>query len=249
MKLILLSLLILTSCAQLHKGKFAKQVNPQGQGLDKSETKKKERFNPYNGGNKSYRRNKSKTDSGMLVSYGWNRTYQDRHFRYLEFTFENTSKDWKKIEKVGVKFGKEADSGNIFFLKRAPLSSFLKAKNLAIQIQKKNDAMLAGALAGIAASANASSSNNYNNFNSGLISMAVAGSIAKGSKNVNEFPEEHLFGSKEKFLIPPGMAITKYLVFYTKESEKFNTLKNLYVSYQMKDQKKEQILLDVSSRW
>ena len=79
--------------------------------------------------------------------------------------------------------------------------------------------------------------------------MAVAGSIAKGSKNVNEFPEEHLFGSKEKFLIPPGMAITKYLVFYTKESEKFNTLKNLYVSYQMKDQKKEQILLDVSSRW
>lgn len=234
MKIIqLLIALTLVSCATVHRGKFAKQIN-----------KKKKKKDTY-----SYS-SENKTDSGLMISYEWNQIYKDKHFRYLDFTFENQSDDWKKIQKIGIKFGKNTKKEKIFFLKGAPLAAFLKGKKLAIEIQAQNSAALAGALAGMSAAySNANNqNNNYNNYDAGLVAMSTANNVLKNSKRAaKQFPEDHLFGSKDKFLIPPGLALRKYLVFYTKDKKDFRSIEKIFLTYQLKDGSEETLELEVKS--
>ena len=240
-KLIIMTLsLALTSCATIHKANFAKQVNKK----KVQSTKNRRMYERTKFGDKN------KTDSGLVISYEWNDTYEDKYFKNLAFTFENRSNEWKKIEKIGVEFGEGTNSKEIFFLSGAPLASFLKAKELSIAVDAKNKAALVGALAGISASANSSVNNDYSNYSAGIVAMSAATSVLRGVEGqLNHFPEEHLFGSKERFLIPPNLAITKYLVFYTKNEKNFDSFDKLYISYELKDGTKEKLELQIGSMW
>ncbi len=240
---ILLLSIFLSSCATIHKGKFAKQLNKE----NKKESEEVATGYYYQSSNSSKR--ERQTDSGLLVSYGWNKNYEDKYFKCLEFTFENNSKEWRKIDKIGITFDKITKSNEIFFLNGAPLASFLKAKELAIAVQARNAAAFAGVMAGVAASAGARN-NDYNNFNTGLIAMSIANNMEKNIKSaINQYPEEHLFGSKDKFLIPPNLAITKYLVFYTKDNENFKSLDKLFLTYELKNGKKETLEMSVGKQF
>lgn len=242
----LITFLLLSSCATVHKGNWAKQVNSK-----KSSSKKKSikvKFDPYAKGKKQ-RGIKSKTESGMIVSYQWNKNYSDKYFKYMELTFENSSPKWKKVEKIGIEFSDKSRKSKLYFLKGAPLAAFLKGKRLQLSVRSRNNAMIVGALAGFAAGAAATSSNNsYSNYQAGLVSVAVASSVAnKSSQMSNVFPEEHLFGSKDKFLIPPGLAIEKYIVFNSENEENFKNMDKMYVTYILKSGEREKLELDISS--
>lgn len=229
----------LSSCASVHKGRYAKQVNNKSKGIKKTEKKKS-----YN--------SRHSTDAGLVISYEWNNKFNDKYFKYLDFTFENQSSKWKKVEKIGIKFlDKEIDS-KIFFLKGAPLASYLRGKELKLKVQAQNAAAWAGAIAATAASAQSRSSDaEYRNYNQGLVTIGLATSVAKSveaqQKQQSAYPEDHLFGSKERFLIPPALAITKYLVFYTEDPKLFNKLKKVQISYYLKDGASETVELNLKS--
>lgn len=237
----ILGLIFLSSCATIHKGNWAKPVR------NETEEEKYARNKKLVG---SKYRLRNATDSGMLVSYEWNSDYSEGYFRYLDFTFENTTPEFKKIEEVSISFKNKEKVKEVFFLKGAPLASFLKGQALKIQIKNRNKAVVAGVMAGVAAGAAASASDsNYANYNSGLVTMAAASAVMNKKANINEFPEEHMFGSKERFLIPPGLALTKYLVMYSKNPDVFGELKTMYVTYRLKDGQEEKLELELKHWW
>lgn len=242
--LIVLSFFIV-SCASIHKGNYAKQVKKKkDQDSESRDSASNKRKMSSSWGNE--------TDAGLVISYEWNTKFNDKHFKYLDFTFENKSSKWKKVEKVGLKFLDGNVEKNIFFLKGAPLAAFLQGKELKLKVQAENQAAWLGAIAATAASARTSSSHaDYRNYNQGLVTIALATSISKNAeareKQQNAYPEDHLFGSKERFLIPPGLALTKYLVFYSENPKFFKDLKTVQVTYFLKDGESETVELDVES--
>jgi len=218
---------LVSSCATIHKVNFAKPTAK----------KKDEGF---------FSRNK--TDSGLLISFDWNIKYSGSYFKYMDFTFENKSPDWIKIEKIGVSFDEKAKSSKISFLKGAPLLAFLKGKELEIKINEQNVAALRGAIAGLAVTATATlSDSSYQDYQRGLVTATLISEVSNSKKGaVNEFPEEHLFGPKIKFLVPPGLALTKYLVLYSRNPEFLESISNIYITYHLKDGTSEEVVLDVS---
>ena len=240
--------IFLHGCATIHKSNWAEPTTDSKADATSPSAPQEIESSSYPSNHNTNSFKSHKTKSGVRVSYELNKPYSSKHFRYFAFAFENDSDDWIKIDKIGFQQVSITENSQIFFLQGAPLESYLHAKTIELQVIAQNNAAMAGALAGIAASTSNSSASTglYQNYATGLIAASAIQGATANSQKIDSYPEDHLFGSKERFLIPPKMIITKYLIFYSPNEKSLDILNTFKLSYDLKNGINEKLELDLS---
>ena len=237
----------LSGCANIHSGNHAVQVdreNPQTDETHIKPTGSEEPTSKLDGGQKA---KKSKSD--LIISGEINKALSSRYFAFFNFTFENNSSEWIRIEDIEVDFGNQRINENISFTYGKDLAVWLKSTQKRNEIKDYNRKVTMGAIAGLGAGMSAVS-NDENLQNLGLMT-AVAGATALSAHKFNKlkpkvqnadiFPENHLFA--KDFIVPPGLFEKKWIVVNSKEHEKIGRLTTLTLEYTTKKNETEKVKL------
>jgi hypothetical protein len=231
MRALLLTILFLTGCASIHKGKYAQEVGQDG----KIKTGKS-------------------TKSGIIVSGSEVKTMASKHFTQLDFTFENTTNSWIKVDKIKISYvNKKLDK-----LVKVPLGAKLHiwsqaaTQNKAISDHNFSVAM-AGIAAGAAAAGGLSSRSSTRGAAGGLLGASVGAMAYQDITNKvsslelsKVVPQNHLLHSP--LFIPPGLHAKKWITLYLKNPYKSPYLDKVKVSYRVNGKKSETVLLTLRGK-
>jgi len=222
----LLLLVILTSCASIHDGHYAKEIGENGK-VKKGKV----------------------TKSGIIVSGSEVTEMASNYFTQLDFTFENTTNKWIKVDKINISYeNKKLDK-----LIKVPIGEKLSLWGKAAQQNKAiadhNFSMVMAGVVGAAAVAGGFSQNiKTQKASLGLIgasSGALAYNDIKNKLNSLQLskivPESHLL--KVPLYIPPGLHTKKWITIYLQDPYNSPYMDRVKISYRINGEKKESILI------
>jgi len=264
MKIVLLiAMIISVGCASVHEGNFATQVDENKIGnltkVKKESTVKYESdrtssrrtsFGSRNNSNKNRIIKKQsiserfKTNKGMLISFRRNDSYNAKYYRMINFTFENLTSKWMKVDRVEIeskgKYGKK-----IHVLKGIALANYFRGISEKRLVDSTNTSMALGAITAAAIIAGGKG-------DAGGAAMVGAyttlGSMVYQRGKLSSdtpYPSDHLLGANDDFLIPPSLTLSRYVVFYSENPGTYDKLDNLLLTYILSDGTKETVNLDI----
>lgn len=195
------AILILSGCASVHNGNYAQVENS-------SKTKSK---------NESQR-----TSSGLIISGQEIKDLSSKFIAQLDFTFENKSNKWIRINQIKLDFGSNEANDKISFPVGTDLNAWASSAQQTQAIKNYNFNMAMKTVAALGVTSAISSGNNQNQHIAGLLtslgaSSALTAKAAQAQLNqvqlANLVPESHLLSGN--LVIPPGLHTKKWIAVYT----------------------------------
>ena len=233
-----LFLTILFGCASIHTGKYATQVEKQG---DKVEQKGKI------------------TKLGLIISGRERKELSSRYFGLLDFTFENCTQNWIRIKRIDISFGNDVIDENISITSGDDIIYWQRAIKYRNIIDDQNTKALFGAIAVLGMGfAIAGDSQELRTLGAATGLGAITSlSVHQYNKNMADiesaeiFPASHILA--EGFNIPPGLFTKKWILLNSKNHKKIGFIKYIFIKYTLDNGKSEKIKLNfregVMSRW
>ena len=230
LSLVILSAVFLSSCASVHEGNYAKEVNEDGK-LVKSE----------------------KTKNGIVISGSENDDLASEYFTSLNFTFENTTSDWKHIKITKVDFL----NGRLNKLLKIPVGEKLLEWSIASQQRKQisdhNSQMIVGAIT--AAAVGVAGLSKSGNTRIAAVSVAGAGAATLSYQQISNklsslekakvVPDRHLL--RGSFYIPPGLFSKRWMTVYLKRPFKSPYLQKVRIDY-LVNKKRESVVITLRGK-
>ncbi len=214
-----LAVFLLCSCATIHNGNYATQV---GTSTDKRDIAKTT-------GNT--------TSLGLVISGQEVDELSSKYFTALDFTFENTTPNWIRIEKIEVSFDNETLNNKIKIPVGGDLAVWSDAAQQQQAIKEYNASQFLSAIVMVGAGAAAFSSNS--SFGRAGAGLAIASGAIIGAREVNNqlnalelsklVPASHLLSSP--FVIPPGLHAKKWMLLYTEQPLEIPYASTILVKY------------------
>lgn len=178
----------------------------------------------------------------LVISGREIREMSSTYFGFVDFALENTTAEWLKITDIKPDFGDEAINKNVSIVigdQLAVWSTAIKARNA---IRQYNRALLAVTVAAIGGAIGGSQDNQGMQalgdaaLIAGMTYLAVddVGNVLDKLNNARVVPRDYLIGNT--IVVPPGLFIRHWLLFYTKQPEALPYLESLIISCKVNDQ-------------
>jgi len=225
------SLLIsLISCASLHSGYYAEQIDEKGNVIKKK-----------------------KTDIGLVISAKEDPDLSSKYFGFINLTFENKSQEWIRIKKVSIDLLSEEANKNVKFTSGNDLTLWQEAVIKRNEIREYNRELLLASIAVIGTTVAMTSDNKGVKAAGAFTGLGALTSLTVNEfnkvinniENAKIFPRTHLFS--EEFIVPPGLFTKKWVLLNTTNHKKTGFLKSFHITYETDDGKKETIKLQFRS--
>lgn len=229
---LLLCLFSFTFCASVHEANYAAEVVDNGT-MVKTGT----------------------TGLGLLISGEENQKMASRNFGVIEFTFENTTDKWVRINKISVDFGDEAKNSSIFITSGRDIDIWKESIMIRNRIDEYNMNLFLGTLA-VLGTAAAVGSNNQSVQNAGAAaalgafsSLAVRDFLQYRDKiqGTAIFPSGHLFS--DGFNVPPGLFVKKWILLNSRNHKDIGFINKIFLTYETDDKKSETVRLVFRERY
>ncbi|PKL39072.1 MAG: hypothetical protein CVV44_09405 [Spirochaetae bacterium HGW-Spirochaetae-1] len=228
--LIFIVLIGLISCASIHSGYYAEQIDDNGRVI-----------------------NKKKTDIGLVVSAKEDTDLSSKYFGLVNLTFENKSQGWIRIKKVTIDFFSEVANENVKFTSGNDLALWQEAIIKRNEIREHNRDMFLASVAIIGTTVAMSSDNKALKAAGAFTGLGALTSLTVNEynkvlhniENAKIFPRNHLFA--EEFVVPPGLFSKKWVLLNTTNHRKTGFLNFFLITYETDDGKKETIKLQFRS--
>ncbi len=225
-KSVLLCLLFIMSCASIHSGNYAVPIEANGESQDKI-----------------------KTDLGLIISGSINHLYCTEYFGFIDFTFENQSDKWIRIQNVKIHFGNDDADRNIKFVSGVDLLHWKKAMQMKVAIDEHNQKLIIGSLAGLSKLIATISDDEDLKDISNVSTIGLLTSLAVNEFNEKTdilektkiFPDNHLLSSD--FTIPPGLFTKKFLLLNSQNHNEIPLIQHLFIEYVTDDGNIESVKL------
>ncbi|MEM7183197.1 MAG: hypothetical protein AAF518_19960 [Spirochaetota bacterium] len=205
-------LIVFSNCATIHSQHFAIPVNGKGDAIQSKSS-----------------------DFGLVVSSHEITELSSTYFGVIEFTLENKSQAWIKLEKVSIDFLDTRINKNVKILSGKELLAWNHAIQRKIKIDAYNEFTLLASLKLLADTIELASEDervkSWSRFSSLGLESSMNVESFKQSQEKNLFlPKDHLLNSQ--LVIPPGLFEKKYLVLNTKNHSEIQYLDHLFLKYQ-----------------
>ena len=192
----------------------------------------------------------------LNISAGEVTTMSSSYFGEIEFTFENKTAVWVRIENIALDFGSEKNNRAVSFPWGAQLDAWEAATHQRNAIRELNDALvfeffaLGGALVSTAAPRNARALHVAGGLASLAAVSAMAAQGAGGGARLDDdgtpvFEGPHLFVLPLE--VPPGLFSKRYLVVNTPEDPSLGCLTKVIMTYELGDKTSHRVALDFRS--
>lgn len=190
--------------------------------------------------------NLSKDDLlGLVISGRKVTSLSDKYHSFIDFTFENTGPDWKRIKSIEFSCGKKCDD-KINIIVGKDIVIWAEAMKEKKAISDYNSKLLLGSLAVAGAvTAGVSNSNGTTAAGLGAYAVGMGGLAAKGiSKNLGKLqtskqvPEQHIYSP---FAVPSELFVRRWILLNHKASDSpldailtVNTINNKTQKYKIR---------------
>ncbi len=191
----------------------------------------------------------------LKVSAGEIISMSSQYFGEIEFTFENPSGKWIRVEQVALDFGSEQNNQAVYFPWGTQLKSWADATSQRNAIKNANDATalavlgLGGALVSASAPRGARGLRALGGMASlvAVTTMLAANVEAEAGAADGEphFGEGHLFGGP--FDVPPGLFVKRWLVINTPDQPALKCLTSVTMTYALADKASHRVVLPFRS--
>lgn len=224
------SLIFFGACASIHSGNFATPV-----------------------GSEQLKSVRNISSLGLVISGQEVLELASKYITAIDLTFENTTPQWMRIDKIEVSFGGSELDKKIFFLIGNDLFAWSEAAKQQQAIRDHNTDLFLGSVLALGAGM-AIGENGGDTRAVGASLAATSGSVLAASSIGRELqglelakvvPSNHLFSTP--FIIPPGLHTKKFLVLYTEKPLDIGYVANVLLRYTTATNKSEQVKL--SFRW
>lgn len=163
-----------------------------------------------------------------------------RYFAELEFTFENPTAEWVRVEKIGLDFGSEKTNQAISLPWGSQLESWAEATHQRNVIREINDRIALELIgAGVMLSAAATS------HRPGAVAVTVGGMMAltaaaaTASENASAPDGRPTFNGRHLLAlpldVPPGLFLKRYLIVNTPQAPELPCLTVVTMTYDLSD--------------
>ena len=177
-----------------------------------------------------------------------------RYFGEIEFTLENPTAEWVRVDKVALDFGGPKINQSVYFPWGSQLDNWLEATRQRNAVQEENVAMTLAVLglgAGMVAGA-AGGPGSGVRMAGGLVSMAAlagAAAVATSESSASTPPTEgpvffgrHLFAFPIE--VPPGLFVKRFVVVNTPDDPGLGCLSRLVIRYDLADKTTHLVAVD-----
>lgn len=196
----------------------------------------------------------------LKVSAGEISSMSSRYFGEIEFTFENPSGKWIRVEQVALDFGSEQNNQAVSFPWGTQLKSWAVATSQRNAIQGANYATtlallgVSGALVSAAAPRGAEGLHVLGGMASlGAVATMLAANVEAESAAADSGPQfggDHLFAGP--FDVPPGLFVKRWLVINTPDRPALKCLTSVTMTYALADKTSHRVALVfrwIGSQW
>lgn len=157
----------------------------------------------------------------------------------LDFTFENTTSQWMRIQKVSIDFGDPTVNDEVQVPVGSDIVVWYEAAQQKVDISNYNMQMILGAIAGAGGiAAGIGSANNKPGLAAfgamNLVAAASVSAFAQIETTLRELetskivPRNHLFS--QDFIIPPGLHTKKWILLYTQNPVDIPYLSSIFIT-------------------
>jgi hypothetical protein len=196
----------------------------------------------------------------LRVSAGEIGTMSSQYFGEIEFTFENPSGKWIRVEQVALDFGSEQNNQAVHFPWGTQLKSWADATSQRNAIQDANDAKMLLGAGGACALVLAAAQRGADGLrvlggtaSPGAITTMLATNVEAESGAADSAPRfggDHLFAGP--FDVPPGLFVKRWLVINTPDQPALNCLTSVTMTYALADKTSHRVALAfrlIGSQW
>jgi hypothetical protein len=180
-------------------------------------------------------------------------TMSSRYFTELEFTFENPTAEWVRVEKIGLDFGGEKTNQAISLPWGSQLESWAEATHQRNVIRAINDQIaleLIGAGVMLSAAATSHSPAAGAAPAGGMMALTAAAITASDSARAPEgrptFNGRHLLALPLE--VPPGLFLRRYLIVNTPQAPELPCLNSVTMTYEVSDKSTHRVAVSFRSR-
>ena len=158
------------------------------------------------------------------------------YFGLINFTFNNNSDKWVRIENIRVYFDTEEANENVVVTAADDIIAWQEAMDYKIAVDNFNSVVQHAVIAGLGQGLSESESEGVSALGD-FITLAAIGSLTiksidqyKGEiEYANIFPESHLLA--KKFSVPPGLFAKKWILLNTSDSTPYISSINLELTF------------------
>ena len=223
---LLIAITTLSGCASVHNGRYAEQVDR------KPVTKK--RVNHV-------------TDNGLSISGFKNERLSTKYFLVINFTFENITSKWIKVEGIELDLDDEVLNRHVSI----PFGDDIKNWSIAVRqkkaIERYNDRVMLAAMS-VAGGVLAASGDDYNGIGkTAYVGGLTALTVDHVSERLSELqgtkllPDSHLLSPG--LSIPPGLFQRKWLLLYAEDPKDLMYMNRIFLTYTLANGEKEKVKL------
>ena len=190
--------------------------------------------------------------AGLRISAGEVDSMSSTYFGEIEFTFENPTPHWIRIEQVKLDFGSERNNNDVYVPWGNQLENWFDSTRQCNVIREANTetALSLLAIGGAIVSAGAGRGSGGLRAAGGLVALsATAALVGKeiqdrkdAAENVPVFAQSHLFGGAID--VPPGLFVKRWIVVNTPADPYLQCLTSVTMTYVLGDQTSHRVLLD-----
>jgi len=191
----------------------------------------------------------------LKVSAGEINTMSSRYFGEIEFTFENPSGKWIRVEQVALDFGSAQSNQAVSFPWGAQLKSWAEATSQRNAIKFANDAATLAVLGlgrALVSTAAARGSHGLRvlggmaSLGAVAVMLAAEGQAGAGAEDsAPRFEGDHLFAGP--FDVPPGLFVKRWLVINTPDQPALKCLTSVLLTYALDDKTSHRVALSFRS--
>jgi hypothetical protein len=192
--------------------------------------------------------------SGLRISGEELTDLSSAYFGVLEVTFENSTADWIRVERVGLDFGSPAKNAAVTVPAGENLEAFIASTEQRNAVRRVNR-QTAFALTALGGTLVGGSSSDQGVALAGdTAAVASLGALAVDShaqsiataEQVARLPATHLLASG--FTIPPGLFVKRWVVLQTKAASPSECISSVMLGYQLGATASERVLLTFKER-
>ena len=192
------------------------------------------------------------TPPGLKISAGEIDSMSSTYFGEIEFTFENPTPHWIRIEQVQLDFGGERNNKDVYVPWGNQLENWLESTRQRNLIREANTqtALTLLAMGGGIVSAGAFHGSGGARVAGGLVALTATAALVgkemqdrkEAAENVPVFAQSHLLGGAID--VPPGLFVKRWIVLNTPADPYLHCLTSVTMSYSLGDQTSHRVLLD-----
>jgi len=155
------------------------------------------------------------------------------YFGVVSFDFSNETGSWLTVESVGVSFGKKSTDDNVAVVTGAELESWNDGIRNKQRKDLLNQRLLLGTIAVLGASSGKSTNTSLGRVAASTLAISEIAQYKDRVKSQYGLARSHLLSGE--FLIPPGMMISKWIVFGTESSNPVPYVSSIVLSATLKN--------------